>query len=84
MSVGEVEREVRDLVARTTKRNVSQLSDEDDIVDRLGVDSLAGLRVLAALEKEFGVRIPNEELGKIRTIRQLLGAIDRWKEEETS
>ena len=38
----------------------------------LGLDSLAALRVLAAVEKRFDVRLPDERLGEFRTLRHVL------------
>ena len=76
MSTDIAEREVRELVARTTRRDVSGLGLDDDIVSGLAIDSLAGLRVLAGVEKNYDLRIPDERLGRIRTIRQVLEIIE--------
>jgi acyl carrier protein len=76
MSTDSNESEVRELVAGATRRDVAGLSLDDDIVCKLGIDSLAGLRVLAGLEKKFDLRIPDERLSGIRTMRQLLEIID--------
>lgn len=82
MSTETLTREIRELVASTTKRDVTDLGDDDDIVRTLGVDSLGGLRVLALFEKRFDVRIPDGELANLRTIRALVEAVERWKEED--
>ena len=49
---------------------------DDDLARELAIDSLAGLRVLAAVEKRFDVRFPDERLSELRTLRQLLDCID--------
>jgi acyl carrier protein len=72
VSSDRTEQELRELVAGTTRRDVSGLSLDDDIVCKLGIDSLAGLRVLAGMEKKFDLRISDERLSGIRTLRQLL------------
>jgi acyl carrier protein len=76
VSPDNTESQVRELVAGATRRDVSGLGLDDDIVCKLGIDSLAGLRVLAGLEKKFDLRIPDERLSGIRTMRQLLEIID--------
>lgn len=40
-----------------------------DLRQDLAFDSLLGLRVLAALEKRFEVRVPDEEIESCRTVK---------------
>ncbi|MEZ5274856.1 MAG: acyl carrier protein [Opitutaceae bacterium] len=53
-------------------RDLSGVGLDDDLVAALGLDSLASLRLLAVVEKCFGVRFPDERLAEFRTLRQLL------------
>jgi len=46
----------------------------DSSFDDLGLDSLDSIELIADLEDEFNVNIPNTELQGIKTIRQ---AVDR-------
>jgi len=73
----EIEREVRELIEKVTRRSAANIERDADLVYELGLDSLAGLRVLAALEKRFQLRIPDDELSSVRTIGQLLETVDR-------
>ena len=68
--------ELRTILAGVTKQDVSDIGVDDDLVAQLGLDSLAGLRVLAAVEKRFGVRFPDDRLSEYRTLRQLLDVIE--------
>ncbi len=81
MSAIEVEQELRGLLAETSQLDVSELGVEADLVRELGLDSLAGLRVLAAVEKRFDVRFPDEKLGDFRTMRRILDFIVARNEE---
>ena len=63
---------LRQLIAGVAPNVAHDLGVDDDLVRELGLDSLAGLRVLAAVEKRFDVRFPDERLGEFRTLRQLL------------
>ena len=78
MTGNDVERKIRELIAKTTRRDASKIDRDTDLVLALGLDSLAGLRVLAAVEKRFDLRIPDAELSSIRTIDLLVEAVDRW------
>lgn len=41
----------------------------DDTFEELGVDSLDALGMIANLEDEFGVEVPDEDLKRLRTVR---------------
>ena len=68
---------LRALVADVTKRDARELGDDDDLVQALGLDSLEALRVLAHVEKRFGVRFDDAEIHAVRTLRQLADAVGR-------
>jgi acyl carrier protein len=84
MSVQRLEEELRILLAEASEMDTSKIGIEDDLVRELGLDSLAGLRLLAAVEKRFDVRFPDERLGEFRTIGQLLDFIVPEQEDEPS
>jgi acyl carrier protein len=46
----------------------SDVSDEKSFVDDLDVDSLSMVEVAMAAEEKFGVKIPDDELPKLRTV----------------
>lgn len=71
------EARVRALIADVAKRDVAALASEDDLVEHLGVDSLLGLQILAAVEKRFEVRLPDDELIHLRTIGRIGAAVER-------
>jgi acyl carrier protein len=67
---------LRTVVGEVTKRDASRLAPDDDLVFELGLDSLEGLRVLALVEKRFGVRFDDRQLHSLRTLRQLAAAVE--------
>jgi acyl carrier protein len=44
------------------------ISDEKSFVDDLDVDSLSMVEVAMAAEEKFGVKIPDDELPKLKTV----------------
>jgi len=74
------EAELREILARQSRLDVVSVGLDDDLVRELGLDSLAALRVLAAVEKRFDVRVPDEHLGELRTLRQVLEFLGEEKE----
>jgi acyl carrier protein len=71
----DIEHGVRTLIGRISRQDVSSLERDDDLVERLGVDSLEGLQILAGVEKQFDVRLPDDELIKMRTIGKIADAV---------
>jgi acyl carrier protein len=71
------ESDLRELLSGMNDKDISAVDADADLVRELGLDSLAGLRMLARVEKRFGVRFPDERLSEFRTVRQLMGIIEK-------
>jgi acyl carrier protein len=84
MSQKQTEEMLREILAGVVQKDVSELARDDDLVEALGIDSLAGLRALAAAEKRFDVRFPDERLGEFRSVNRILEFIEEQKEKENS
>lgn len=67
---------LRALLANVLKRDTAALGPDDDLVEKLTLDSLESLRVLAHVEKRFGVRFDDSRLGELRTLRKLAEAVE--------
>jgi acyl carrier protein len=65
------------LAARRFGADASQLRAEDDLFERLGIDSFQAVELMSELEMEFDVEIPDYELQGVRTFGQLAAAIDK-------
>ena len=76
MNRRKAEEGLRVLLRDLSGKDTSRLGLDDDLVRELGLDSLAGLRLLAGVEKRFGVCFPDERLGEFRTLAQLLEMIE--------
>ena len=73
---------LRALLADLSKRDTAPISLDEDLLEALDLDSLGALRMLAAVEKRFGVRFPDGELSQLRTLRRLLDSIALTEQEE--
>jgi acyl carrier protein len=84
MNETELTRKLREVVGRASRSEVTDISLEEDLVAVLGLDSLAGLRVLAAVEKHFEVRFPDDRLTEFRTLSQIYEVIRNQRKEPSS
>ncbi|MFO1464243.1 MAG: acyl carrier protein [bacterium] len=67
------------LVAARFKVDEGQLHADDDLFERLGIDSLQALDLLGELEMKFGVEIPDYILKETSTFGGLAEAIEKSK-----
>jgi acyl carrier protein len=72
-----VETRLRALVADIVKRDPESFGRDDDLVEAYGIDSLQGLQLLATVEKRFDIRLRDEELIEMRSIRRIAEAIEQ-------
>ncbi len=54
----------------------SEVTDEKSFTDDLDVDSLSMVEVAMAAEEKFGVKIPDDELPKLKTVGDAVGYIE--------
>lgn len=63
-----IEAEVRAIISDIARQDASLIGSDEDLVERLAVDSLQALQILAGVEQRFDVRLPDEDLVHLRTV----------------
>lgn len=64
------------VASEVAERQFPTLKGETVIAD-LGIDSLAMLEIVGAMEREFKVQIPDDQLVGLQTINDLVGLLQR-------
>ena len=59
---------VKDILAKQLRVDVDSISDDTDIVDDLGADSLDVVEMLMTIEQEYGVVVPDEAIMTVKTV----------------
>ena len=67
---------IKTILAEQLDVDVDELSLETDIARDLNADSLDVVEMLMAIDDEFGVEIPDEEVENIKTIGDLVEYIE--------
>ena len=80
----EVDTAVRQVIVEVSHQDIKAIGRDDDLVERLGVDSLQGLQILARVEHRFQIRLPDDELIRMRTIGRIADAVGRLRKERQS
>ena len=77
--MNETEREVIGIVSAITKAPARTIGIDTDLRLDLNVDSLQGLQIVAALEKRFGVEVPDDDLDVYTSVRAIVDALARLR-----
>lgn len=64
------------MASEIAEKDFSHVTEDASIAD-LGIDSLSMLELVAAMERELSVTVPDEQLVGIQTVRQLLELVER-------
>ncbi len=65
------------LAARRFGADEAVLNPDDDLFERLGIDSFQAVELISDLEEEFDVELPDYELQGIKTFAALAQKIDK-------
>ncbi len=66
---------IKEIVARELMVEESDITLETDILNDLGADSLSVVDLAMALEDEFEIEMPDDELENIRTVGDIVNYI---------
>jgi acyl carrier protein len=67
---------VRKVIA-ASKRIPEESVTVDSAFEELGIDSMDAVEILFALENEFDINIPDEEVKSVRNVRQMVEGVER-------
>ena len=65
-----LEQEIQALIADIIEMEPGKIEPDAHLVEDLGMDSMMALEILAAMEKKYKIKIPEEELPKITTLQR--------------
>jgi len=72
ISTDTLEKEIRSLVAEILEINEDNIKPDAKFVEELGMDSMMALEILASVEKKYKVKIPEEYLTKVTSLRSMI------------
>ena len=72
MGPEEMESKARAILARIAQREPQELAADQDLVADLGIDSPKALELLCDLEDECGIEVPDDFVGKMNTVGDVL------------
>ena len=70
---------IKEIMVDTLACDENKITPEASIADDLSIDSLDAVEIVMALEEEFGIKIPDEELGKLKTVQDIVDTVEKHK-----
>jgi acyl carrier protein len=73
--MSEVEKRVREVVARTLKVDAGRITNESRFVEDLGAESIQSVELVAAFEEEFDMEMDEEEALDVKSVGKAIDFI---------
>ena len=70
--------EIRSMIAEIAEVEENEIAGEKSFVEDLGFDSMMALEIFAKLEKQYKIRIPEEELPRLSNLNQTVDLVGRY------
>jgi acyl carrier protein len=67
-------------VAERASRDASEITPNTDVREDLGMDSLDAVELIMELEDEFGISIPSEKSGELKTVGEIAALVTSLSE----
>jgi acyl carrier protein len=64
------------IIAETQRKDPAQVT-IDSTFEELGIDSMDGVNIVFALENEFNINVPDEDVKTIRNVRDMVEGVSR-------
>ena len=71
-------KEVRSIIAEIAEMEEEEIKGDSNFVEDLGFDSMMALEILARLEKQYKIKIPEEELVKLVDLNQTVELVKKY------
>lgn len=73
--MSEAEQAVREIIAKITKRDMSEVLPDLKLAENLGMKSVSRIELAALLEDRLGIKVDNFEIRKPKTVGQVVDMV---------
>ena len=75
--MSDVEKRVKDVVARTLKVDLARITDDARFVEDLGAESIQSVELVAAFEEEFDIEMDDEDALGVKSVGKAIEFIEK-------
>ncbi len=70
--------EIKEILSRILETEPENIQPESRFVEDLGMDSMMALEIVASIEKRYKITIPEQDLPKFKTLKDILNLLDKY------
>lgn len=70
---------IKQIMVDTLSCDEEKITPEATIAADLSIDSLDAVELVMALEEAFDVKIPDEELGNMKTVQNIVDCVEKYQ-----
>ncbi len=74
-----LQKEIKTIISEILEIEEENITPEASFVEDLGMDSMMALEIMAAIEKKYKLKIPEENLTKMTNLKQVLEIIAKFR-----
>ncbi|MFA5839908.1 MAG: acyl carrier protein [Candidatus Margulisiibacteriota bacterium] len=71
----QLSKEIKTIIAKITKLPIEKILDDSNLFADLGIESLAGVEIFAAIDKKYNLNIPEEKVKDVTSVADLVDLI---------
>lgn len=79
MNKEDIEVRVKEIIAEKAECDVSEVKEQTNLEETLGMDSLDRVELIMDIEKEFSITIPDDEAEKVITTKDYVDLVVKFK-----
>ena len=76
MGTEEIFEKVKAIIVEQLGSSESSVTMDSSFIDDLGADSLDIVELIMAIEDEFGIEIPDEKAGEMKTVKDIVDYVE--------
>ena len=76
---GKMIEKIKEVLAEQLGIDAKTISDDANILEDLGADSLDIIEMLMTLEAEYGVTIPDDKINQVKTVSEIAELIEECR-----
>jgi acyl carrier protein len=84
MTTPEIEKKIITIIAGKFSADPTKITGTTKLAEDLKVDSFGAVELMFELEEAFGLKIPDSEIGHIRTVNDIVEYLASWMEKQNA
>jgi acyl carrier protein len=74
----QIRSEIKALIARVTEREPDEIPDGAHYIEELDIDSLMAMELMIAIDRKFGIDVPEEEFRKASNVNDSVAMVEQF------